>query len=440
MPSKLSTRRSRVVLDSDDEISKSIDPPVAFMDSGDDTKSAKDITPAPAPASGPWPLNNRNKEEHEDAARDSNEFENFLEETAKLYENQGDTDLAKDLDNVEYVETDDEAEDDEDEEEPPAVANPDFAEVMANASSGEAWLPPFLDHGAKLDQDYPDMESFLQDNEVGIADFRTMVITACRYAKQFTFTALRDDFLKLSDEEQGIHDQWYNSWCNADPDAVSNLALRAVPIQASAAICRVDFGVDDLQRLPHFPPIKVYGCYFDDITKTFKDGRSSPVVKLAYHGVSSSKDGILRGRIKGHITLLRTNSADMKENDKTLHYEEGCTDACPKDWDENTNGPWQPKWDCEWDFRASSISYPDARFAEIHQLLEGITQACLNMVVFNHPTRHRSRRSSPAVERFVRGMREAVEKELGRKLPDLQHLALNRSFPLAEPRRRKARP
>lgn len=72
--------------------------------------------------------------------------------------------------------------------------------------------------------------------------------------------------------------------------------VRDVPIQSAATLGRADFGISDLERLPHFPPLKVCGCYFNDITKTFKDGRAPPppVVKHVYNGMSKSAEGVVK--------------------------------------------------------------------------------------------------------------------------------------------------
>lgn len=65
------------------------------------------------------------------------------------------------------------------------------------------------------------------------------------------------------------------------------------------------------------------------------------------------------------------NYEDIHEQQKTYHYEVGCTDAQPRNWDAEKNGPWKPRWDTIPDFRACSLSYPEPSVSNVHQVLEG---------------------------------------------------------------------
>lgn len=57
--------------------------------------------------------------------------------------------------------------------------------------------------------------------------------------------------------------------CNRDAESLAKTMWKALPIQFAAALGRVDFSVEDLDRIPHIPPTKVYGGCFDHTTKTF---------------------------------------------------------------------------------------------------------------------------------------------------------------------------
>jgi hypothetical protein len=144
-------------------------------------------------------------------------------------------------------------------------------------SKGERFLPPFLDRSAKLDKHYPTVESFMADNEAGIQDFRTIVVSACRCLKGFTKENSFSQYMGLPPHGQGVHTTWFKWWGNSDPDVIGNLVVRAVPIQSAATLGRADFGVNDLERLPHFPPVKVYGCYFNDIIKPSRMAERPPL-------------------------------------------------------------------------------------------------------------------------------------------------------------------
>lgn len=178
--------------------------------------------------------------------------------------------------------------------------------------------------------------------------------------------------------------------------SATTLVLRTVPIQSAATLGRADFGVDDIEMLLHFPPIKVYGCYFDNITKEFKDGRVPPVVKLTYNGVSKSAEGVVKGRVNNHLKYLHQNYQYLPESKK-----EGCADVRPKAWDENRSGTWVTKWDCQWDFRASGISYCN----DIRQLtiavktakVSGMVHDCSNCgLICNGANKGRMRQISKA--------------------------------------------
>ena len=208
------------------------------------------------------------------------------------------------------------------------------------------------------------------------------------------------------------------------PDIVAKTCLQTVPVQAAAALGRPGCTVQGLDRLPHFPSsVKLFGGYIDHIRKTHNHGL---VEEYAYNGFSAPKPGAWTGRIVPHLSYLK-NYQYIDQNHQSYHYEMGCADSQPRNWDTDKDGPWKPRWQCEWDFRATSLSYPDDSTASIHQALEGIIQACLNMIVFECPTRPRTA-STSVVENFVIGLREFVENELGRGLPDFQDNSLNRSF------------
>lgn len=143
----------------------------------------------------------------------------------------------------------------------------------------------------------------------------------------------------------------------SDPDDVARKYLQAVPVQAAVTLGREDFTVQDLDRLPHFPRSpKLFGGYFNHIHKTRPDDSFSE--EFAYSGFSApEKIGAWVRRILGHLIRLRKNYQDLRPQEKTYHYETGCADSQPRTWDEDKNGPWIPRWECSWDFRAFSLSY-----------------------------------------------------------------------------------
>lgn len=185
-----------------------------------------------------------------------------------------DPDYVGNLDDFVEVESDVEGLSGFEEEEECVPSSSDWADVFANATDGAVFLPPppqFLDQSAKLDKEYPDVESFLQDRKAEIEDYGKIVTSACRY-----ITELRGyDFDAVKKDEFGksIHNTWFFWTHIVNPDFVAKKALQAVPIQAAAALGMADFEVDDLKRLPHFPPADfvVYGRYFNHVTKTFTD-------------------------------------------------------------------------------------------------------------------------------------------------------------------------
>lgn len=169
MPQKFSTRRKHIVLDSDDDIDKSVACSVSLLDSDDGAP----FPTASAPASGPRPLHPSSPDGNNDQG---DGFESLVRQTIQLYkEDQDDADFAPDLDDVAEVEEGDDgewdgqAEDDWDEsEQQPTPNQSDWAEVISNTSKGERFLPPFLDRLAKLDKYYPIIESFIADNKAEI--------------------------------------------------------------------------------------------------------------------------------------------------------------------------------------------------------------------------------------------------------------------------------
>lgn len=205
-----------------------------------------------------------------------------------------------------------------------------------------------------------------------------------------------------------------------------------MPVQAAATLGREDFTVQDLDRLPHFPRSpKLLGGYFNHIHKTRPDDSFSQ--EFAYSGFSApEKVGAWVGRILGHRIRLRKNYQDLRPQEKTYNYEKGCADSQPRTWDEDKNGPWIPRWECSWDFRAFSLSYPDPSVLTVHQALEGIMHSCFNMIVFDCPTSPRTKANSVVVEKFVSDLRQFVEKDLGRSLPNIQSNSLNRSLSFFE--------
>lgn len=54
------------------------------------------------------------------------------------------------------------------------------------------------------------------------------------------------------------------------------------------------------------------------------------------------------------------------------------------------------------------------------------------MIVFDCPTRPRTKSNSVVVEKFVSDLRQFVEKDLGRSLPNIQSNSLNRSLSFFE--------
>lgn len=103
------------------------------------------------------------------------------------------------------------------------------------------------------------------------------------------------------------------------------MVVRDVPIQSAATLGRADFGISDLERLPHFPPLKVCGCYFNDITKTFKDGRAPPPPRCKAR--LQRDEQVCRGcRQKGggvnnHLKYLRQSYQNVPEKKQHVHCE-----------------------------------------------------------------------------------------------------------------------
>lgn len=378
------------------------------------------------------------------------DYEEFLHATLALREKEQDPDFIPDIEEAKVEEEQDEDLWQDDQDQPVVIIDDhfadDFAEVIAAKSAGEPFLPQFLDRTARLDRDYPTVQSFLEDNSTSIDDAELIIRSCCHFMKNFTRDNSYKEYMALDENDQGMHRHWFQWLSRREPEALSGTIMRALPVQAAALLGRTPavFTVGDLDRLPHLPPTEVYGGYIDHTTKTMRiDGENdhlqgSPQEEYAYAGCSANKVGMRAGRIQCHLYYLRKNYNDVPESTRSYHYEKACADARPKTWNESRDGPWVPRWTCEWDFRAFSLSYPVDRISDIHQMVEAIFHACFNMVGYHHPTRTRSRGNSPAVEKFIHDMRQYVEAALGRPLPDLHHLSTNRSFGLAEPRRVKA--
>ncbi|KUI54955.1 hypothetical protein VP1G_02396 [Cytospora mali] len=104
--------------------------------------------------------------------------------SCKLYAEDVDADVAPEFDNLGEVVEEEDNEWVEGDPEPPVSDNSDWAEVAAIAVDGARFLSPFLDRTAKLDKNYPMIESFVQDNEAEIQDFKTIVASACHFVKK----------------------------------------------------------------------------------------------------------------------------------------------------------------------------------------------------------------------------------------------------------------
>lgn len=87
--------------------------------------------------------------------------------------------------------------DSEDEDELALPNDKDFAAVCDSATNSDFFLPKFLDYTARLDKDYPDVESFLYDNKSAIQNFKKIVISACRFVHNFAQTINFKEYFKL---------------------------------------------------------------------------------------------------------------------------------------------------------------------------------------------------------------------------------------------------
>jgi hypothetical protein len=75
---------------------------------------------------------------------------------------------------------------------------------IAGTADDDVFLPKFLDHTARLDKNYPNVEAFLQDNELAIRDFETIVTSACRFLNIFSHTIEFEKYFKLLEDQRAI--------------------------------------------------------------------------------------------------------------------------------------------------------------------------------------------------------------------------------------------
>lgn len=256
--------------------------------------------------------------------------------------------------------------------------------------------------------------------------------SACKFAHKFTKALDFGKYFQLPQDEKAISLTWAAFIERSDPSIFAQKCLQAVPIQAAGALGRPSCTVEDLDQLPRFPSsVKLFGGYLNHIHKMWADTQGH-VEQYAYAGHSCAQGGAWDIRIVRHLCKLRGNYQDVPHDRKSYHYEKGCTDAEPHGWNSKKDGPWKPQWDCRWDFRAFSLSYLDDSITNVHHALEGIIIACFNMIDFDCPNRPRSNKTSAVIEEFASNMRQFVEQELGRPLPDFRTYGLNRASPFHE--------
>ncbi|KAL1852736.1 hypothetical protein Daus18300_012067 [Diaporthe australafricana] len=140
--------------------------------------------------------------------------------------------------------------------------------VQDEDSRTEPFLPEFFDQTAKLDKDYPSLQSFLSDNKSAIEDFEIIVTSACWFIHNFTKTLDFKKYFSLPPDEQAISMVWASFMGHSNPEIVSRTCLKAVPAQTAAAFGRSDCTVQDIDRLPHFPSSgNLFGGYVDHVHK-----------------------------------------------------------------------------------------------------------------------------------------------------------------------------
>lgn len=113
---------------------------------------------------------------------------------------------------------------------PLAPKDEDFASLINPSTNTGPFLPEFLNQTARLDKEYPDVESFRLNNKSAIQDFEKIVTSACKFAHKFTKVLDFGKYFQLLQDEKAISLMWAAFIERFDPSIFAQKCLQAVPI------------------------------------------------------------------------------------------------------------------------------------------------------------------------------------------------------------------
>lgn len=206
-------------------------------------------------------------------------------------------------------------------------------------------------------------------------------------------------------------------------EAIFQAAITIIPTRVQTILGAPDLDASHLLSLPAIPAQgHLWGVYVDAASLV---GQPQPPVVGGYVGSSVAVDSYpgIRGRVAQHLHKSVQDFDTLREKDRSRHY----AMICRKDVRPN--------------FRSLALTATDDAQRVVVVLMEGLLAAYLNTI-----TTTPSMYNPVAAVRFIKDMRQYVNKSGHGTLPDFGRLGLNGASPLfqgwvnpAHPKRRAHR-